>query len=190
MLVQLITPPAFEPVSLQEAKDHLRLEVGDDDAQVTADILGARQWVEEYLWRGLVTQTWELTLGGFPCEDQVELPKGNLASITSVTYVDGDGATQTLATTEYVADAVSVPGKVRLAYGKSWPGTRYQWNAVKVRYVVGWAVADVPQPIKNAMKLLISQLYEHRTPEVVGTIVSPVQFAVTSLLAPYRLARF
>lgn len=190
MLVALITAPALEPVTLQEAKDHLRLEVGEDDGQVTSAILSARQWVEEHCWRGLVTQTWELTLGGFPCADQVELPKGNLASLAYVRYVDGDGVTQTLATTEYQADTVSEPGKLRLAYGKSWPSARCHWDSVKVRYVVGWAVADVPGPIKSAMKLLISHFYENRAPEVVGTIVSPVKFAVESLLKPYRLTRF
>jgi len=190
VLVKLITEPASEPLTLREAKDHLRLEGSDDDDQVNSAILAARQWVEKHCWRGLVTQTWERTLNGFPCEDELQLPKGNLVSISSVKYVDGDGVTQTLSTGEYQADTSSEPGKLRLAYGKSWPGTRCQWDAVKVCYIVGWAVADVPGPIKSAIKLLVSQLYEHRTPEVVGATISPVQFAVKALLDPYRLARF
>jgi uncharacterized phiE125 gp8 family phage protein len=188
--VQLVQEPADEPLTLVEAKDHLRLEIGDDDPQVEAAILGARQWVEEHCWRGLVTQTWELILDAFPGEDEIALPKGNLTSISSITYVDGDGATQTLAPTEYQADTASEPGRVHLPYGKSWPGTRCQWDAVKIRYVVGWAAADVPGPIKNALKLLVSQLYEHRTPEVIGPAIAKVEFSVKALLAPYRLARF
>jgi uncharacterized phiE125 gp8 family phage protein len=189
VILRLTTPPVSEPVTLAEAKAHLRLETTADDATVVADILAARQHVEQVCWRGLVTQTWEAVLDAFP-GDVIELPQGHLVSIASVKYIDTAGAEQTLATTEYEADTSSVPGNLRLAYDKSWPDTRTQWNAVVVRYVVGWPVADVPQPIKSAILLLVSQLYEHRTPEVLGAIVSKVNFAVNALLAPYRLVRF
>lgn len=187
MRVHVVTPPAAEPVTLSEAKAHLRLEGVDDDAYVTALIQAARQHVEEVCWRGLVTQTREAVLETFPCGDELELPGGNLGSITSVTYVDADGTTQTLDSDTYEADTVSVPGRLLLAYGESWPATRSQWNAVRVRYVVGWAVEDVPAPIKQALLLLVAQMYEHRVPEITGTIVSPVRFAVDALLSPYRL---
>lgn len=110
-------------------------------------------------------------------------------SVTSVKYLDGNGTQQTIASSDYLLDVVSVPGRVRLAYGASWPAHREQWDAVRVRYVVGWAVASVPQPIKQALLLLVSQMYEHRTPEVIGGAVSPIQFAVDALLRPYRLVR-
>jgi uncharacterized phiE125 gp8 family phage protein len=129
-------------------------------------------------------------LEGFPCGSEVELPGGNLGAITSVVYVDADGAEQTLDADTYEADTVSVPGRLLLAYDESWPSTRSQWNAVRVRYTVGWAVADVPAPIKQALLLLVAQLYEHRVPEITGTIVSPVRFAVDALLSPYRLNEF
>ncbi len=178
-------------MTLAEAKTHLRLEHGMDDAYLTGiTIPAARAHIEEVCWRGLVTQTWELVLDEFPDADEVKLPYGNLASVTSVSYVDDDGATQTLATTEYVTDTASEPGRILLAYDKSWPTTRAQWDAVVIRYVVGWAVASVPAPIKHAALLLISQMYEHRTPEVAGTIVSEVRFAVDALLGPYRLVEF
>lgn len=190
MPARLTSTPA-DPVTLQEAKDHLRLEVGDDDAQVTAAIAAATKWAEEYLWRGLVEQTWELLRAGFPCEDVFELPKGNLkASSVTVKYLDTYGTLQTWSSSAYLVDTVSVPGRILLPFGSVWPTTLCQWNSVQVTYTVGWAAAAVPEPIKSAIKLLVSQLYEHRTPEVVGTIVSSVQFAVKALLDPYRLARF
>lgn len=197
MPVQLITGPAQEPVTLAEAKAHLRIEHGLDDAGVTALIVAARAWVEEHCWRGLVTQTWELVEACFPDDADLEaarqgfeLPKGNLVSVATVKYLDADGVQQTLAGSDYLVDTVAVPGRVRLAYGKSWPSYRYQWDAVRIRYDVGWAVGAVPQPIKQAILLLVSQMYENRTPEVTGTIVSPIQFAVTALLGAYRLVRF
>jgi uncharacterized phiE125 gp8 family phage protein len=119
----------------------------------------------------------------------VKLPGGNLGAITSVTYLDADGDEQTLATSVYEADTLSVPGRMLLAYGESWPATRYQWNAVKVRYTVGWAVDDVPVPIKHALKLLVAQMYENRVPEV-DRALSKVEFAVDALLNSYRLREF
>ena len=190
MRTRLVTPPALEPVTLAEAKAHLRLEGAEDDAYVTALIQAARQHVEEVCWRGLVTQTWETVLEGFPFCAELDLPGGNLGSIASVTYVDATGAEQTLATSVYEADTLSVPGRLLLAYGESWPATRCQWNAVKARYTVGWAVADVPAPIKQAILLLVAHFYEQRNPEITGTIVSKVEFAVDALLAPYRLREF
>jgi uncharacterized phiE125 gp8 family phage protein len=188
---RLITPPASEPITLAEAKAHLRLEVADDDAEVTSAIQAARQWAEQYLWRGIVSQTWELLRDGFPCEDHFELPKGNLGTVSFVKYLTSvGGSLQTLATSAYLIDTATEPGRILLPFGSTWPTTVDQWNSVQVQYTVGWAVADVPEPIKRAMLLLVSQLYEHRTPEVTGTIVSPVQFAVEALLGPYRLARF
>lgn len=179
MLTRLITPPAEEPVTLAEAKAHLRLEHDLDDAYVTQLIVAARQYVEKICWRALVSQTWELVLNEFPVSDYIELPKGELRSITSVTYVDANGATQTWDAANYEVDSVTIPGRIRLGYLLSWPsGSRTVWNAVTIRYVVGWAnAAAVPAPIKQAVLLLVSQLYEHRTPEVLGTIVSPVAFS-------------
>jgi uncharacterized phiE125 gp8 family phage protein len=187
MRLRLVTPPAAEPVTLAEAKAHLRIEGAEDDAYVTALIQAARQHVEEVCWRGLVTQEWEAVLEGFP-DGALELPKGNLASIASITYVDSAGATQTLAPATYEADTVSVPGRLLLAYGQSWPSTRCQWDAVRVRYTVGWAAGEVPTPIRQALLLLVAQLYEHRTVDEDRALSRP-SFTVDVLLAPYRLVR-
>jgi uncharacterized phiE125 gp8 family phage protein len=190
MATRLITPPASEPVTLAEASAHLRLEHHLDDDYVAALIKAARKWAEAVCWCGFVTQTLELVLEEFPDDDELELPKGALASIASVKYIDVNGVEQTLASTEYEADTANVPGMLRLAYGKVWPSTRDQWNAVVVRYVVGTAVDAVPEPVKQALLLLVSQMYEHRTPEVTGASLAQVQFSVDALLGPYRLASF
>ncbi len=232
MLVRLNTAPASEPVTLAEAKAHLRLDTALDDTYVTSLITTARAYCEQVCWRGLVTQAWEIALPGFIGADRLELNDGrhysappligsewvnttrtnrflpylelvkgslapladltalaptNTSAVTSVKYIDPNGAQQTLPTTEYDVDAFSVPGRVRLAYGKSWPNTRDQWNAVNIIYWVGWTVANVPTPIKQAILLLVSQLYEHRTPEVIARAIVPIQFTFDSLIAPYRL---
>lgn len=198
MLVQRITEPAAEPVTLAEVKAQLNLEHELDNPLLEVMLAAARAWVEEHCWRGVVSQGWKVVEACFadhpelPLERQgIELPKGNLVTVESVKYVDGDGVEQTLVeNADYVVDTMSVPGRVRLAYGKSWPSHRSQWDAVRIEYTVGWEVAAVPAPIKQAVLLLVSQLYEQRTPEVTGTIVAAVGFSLTALLQPYRLVRF
>lgn len=191
MLARLITGPSEEPVTLAEAKVHLRLEHDDDDAYVSTLITAARQFVEEYLWRAVLPQTWELTISRFPFRGYIELPKGELRSVTSVSYLDSAGVSQPWAAENYEVETTVIPGRLRTIYGGSWPtGVRSTWNAAVIRYVVGWEnVAAVPAPVKQAILLLVSQMYEHRTPEITGTIVSQVDFAATALLRPYRLAR-
>jgi uncharacterized phiE125 gp8 family phage protein len=105
-----------------------------------------------------------------------------------VKYIDLNGSEQTLTlATDYTVDAVNVPGRVHLAYQKNWPQPRDQWDAVKVVYTVGWAEDLVPEPIKQAILLLVSQMYEHRTPEVESRAITPVLFSYEALLSPYRL---
>jgi hypothetical protein len=219
----VITPPTGEPVSLAQAKAHLRLDVALDDDYVSALIKAARQYTEEVCWRGILLQTWELVLPGFLGDDRfdlgerarrhfylpigyewsnadrayrflpfIELERGQLAANLAgdaVKYIDPNGVQQTLDPSVYVVDNVHTPARLRVAYGQSWPLTRDQWDAVRVQYQVGWAdAASVPLPLVQAMLLLISQLYEHRTPEVAG-VITPVQFAYDALVAPYRLNR-
>jgi uncharacterized phiE125 gp8 family phage protein len=191
--VHLITAPASEPVTLAEAKVHLRLEHALDDSTVTSNIVAARDQVEQFTWRQLVKQTWELVLDGFPACGWVDLPKGHLyktSPIISVKYLDPDRVLQTLADTEYEADAVSVPGKLRLADGKSWPSTRDTWNAVRIQYQVGWDVADVPALLKAAVLVAVAEMYEHRDPILVGTISSELPINAQRLARGYRLNRY
>ena len=75
MAIRLVTPPTLEPVSLAEAKAHLRLEETRDDVYVQALITAARQHIEKVCWRGLLTQTIELELPSFRGADNLDLPQ-------------------------------------------------------------------------------------------------------------------
>jgi hypothetical protein len=215
--VRLVTAPAVEPVTLTEAKAQLRLDTTLDDTFVEVLIAAAREYAEQYCGRGFITQTWELTLDAFRGEDflelgsrgrkeagifgaalgserthqaqYVKLPMGRLIDVTSVTYLDTSQAEQTLASNQYDVDTDNEPGRLRPAYGVTWPNTLTIWDAVRIRYRVGYgaSASDVPKAIKMAVLMLVSQMYEHRTPEVTGTVVAGVGFTWSALLAPYRL---
>ena len=188
MPLVLVTPPAEEPLTLTEAEEHLRIEDGADHQVTSRLIAAAREHVESYTWRALVTQTWELALDEFP-SGAIDLAKGRLGSVVSVRYRDSAGVEQTLDAGAYQIDDVSEPGRILPAPGTSWPSTEAgRVNAVRVRFVAGYGgAAAVPTPIKAAMLLLVGHLYEHRESEILGTVVSPLHFAVDALLSPYRL---
>lgn len=183
MSYRVTVPPAQEPVSLSEAKAHLRLEETVDDGYVTALITAARVHAEKVLSRGLVLQTVVLTLPDF--SSPLELPGGHLADVPQlqVQYLDEDDALQTLGSGNYyaVAQGESSPGLLYLADGASWPNLSTRADAVRVQYRVGWATGDaVPKPIKHALLLLISQMYESRSPELAAS-----SSTVDALLSPF-----
>lgn len=178
---------AEEPVTLTEAKAHLRLDVSDDDALVTELIVVARKMVERDTGRCLVTQTWDGYLDSFPC-GPIEVPRAPLSSVTSILYTDANGDSQTLSASDYRVDAVSVVPRIEPAWGIVWPVTRGMSNDARVRMVFGYgAAAAVPSPLKHAMKLIIGSLYEFRESTISGTIVAEVPLAASRLLAPYRI---
>ena len=161
----LVTAPAEEPVSLAEAKAWLRLSHDADDAVVQGLVSAARLLAEREYDRQLVTATWRLTLPRFPCRE-IRLPRGPLQSITSVQYRDTTGTLQTLSASYYEADAACDPGLVQPAYGRVWPSTREMVQAVRVTFVAGYgSPQQVPQSIRNAIKMAVAWWYERRGDE-------------------------
>lgn len=191
MALKLIAAPATEPVTRTEAKSHLRVDTTAEDTLIDALITVARQHIEHELRRALVTQTWELVLDRWPAGGVLRLPLPPLASVTSIKYTDDDGAESTLSSGAYLVDTESLPGRVVLKNGQSWPAvTLAEANGVRVRFVAGYGgAAAVPETIKAAMKLLIGTLYENRESVLVaqGVTVAEVPFGVQALLMPYRV---
>ena len=97
MTPYVITAPVGEPVSISDAKTHLRIDLSDDDALLGAYITAARQKYEELTWRALRTQTLGQRLALWPSCDHIALRRPPLQSVTSVTYTDSDGNAGTLA---------------------------------------------------------------------------------------------
>jgi uncharacterized phiE125 gp8 family phage protein len=185
MALVLVTAPAVEPVDLASAKTHLHVDGTDDDALITALITAAREYCEGFQNRQYITATWELWLDSFPSEDYIRIPLPPLQSVASVKYYGTDNAEYTMAAADYFVDNKSEPGRLVLAYGKSWPSTTLRpANGVVVRFVAGYgdAAANVPQKVKQAMLLLIGHWYANREAVLTGSISKEIEFAVNSLL--------
>lgn len=191
MPIRVITPPAESPVSLTETKAHLRLEESGDDAYVTTLLEAARLYVEKTCERGLVLQTVELTTEALSGTEALPLPGGSLADVPQlvVQYLDPDGVLQTLDAAKCftVSGGDARPARLHLVPDNSWPAMADRPDALRAQYRVGWTnAAAVPGPLRHAVLLVVSQLYEHRTPEVTGTIATTLTLSLDALMAPYR----
>jgi len=142
------TPPTVEPIHLTDAKLHLRLATTaadaalytDEDSVLSAHIAAARMVAEIETWKALVLRTYDLYLDEWPCSD-IDLPMPPLRAVDSITYTTSDGVEHTVASTEYVLDTVSHPGRLALGYDKEWPTDELNTtNPVRIRYRAGYVV--------------------------------------------------
>lgn len=186
MALTLVTAPSVEPISLTEAKLHLRVDISDDSTLIVALIKTAREMVEDISRRALITQVWKYILDEFPAGDEIEIPKPPLQSVASITYKDQDGNTSTFSSASYIVNTDADPGKVVLAYGESWPSTSlYPTGAITVQFTCGFgdAATDVPEKYRQAMYLLIGHWYENREAvQMTGAVPKQIPFAVEALL--------
>lgn len=184
--LKLITPPTIEPVSLAEARMHLRLVVtetlpvstGPDDTLVAGLIKAARLWAELFQNKAYLTQTFRLSMDSFPSTKFIELPRPPLQSIISLSYWDGTttqvvsfldpSGTSLMETDNYLVDTDSQPGRLYLKPNLSWPTIESRVGAVQIQYRAGFtSVDDVPEVVKIAIKLRLSELYENRGDQAV-----------------------
>lgn len=189
MAVVQYTAPAVEPITLAEAKSHLRV-VGDvENAEIYKYIRTARESVERSTGRALITRTFRQTWDYFPACKSLVLEKAPLVSVASVKYRAADGTLTTISSGSYEVDTLSTPGRVILKYGEVWPVVWNDGNAVIVEYSAGYgsAAADIPADLLHACFLLLGHFYANREPLIVGTNVAPLPMSVEYLSAPYRV---
>lgn len=190
MRLNCTAQPTSEPITTEEAKEHLRVDVSTEDTYIAGVISAARVHVENVTRRALLTQTWDYFLDAFPEKNFIELPFGNLASVTSVKYKDSDGTETTMTvTTDYLVETNGEGhGRIVLPYGVSWPSfTAYPSNPISIRFVCGWTDATlIPSAIRAAVKMICADLYEMRGEPTIGQTVVENK-TVDALLASFRL---
>lgn len=203
MGLRLKTAPATEPVSLVEAKLYLRVDHTEEDALITELIESARQMVEEYIQRALITQTWTMFLDRFPSGKSpdwwdgtvsahintlnegtraIGIPRPPLISVTHLkSYDDADTAT-TFSASSYIVDTTKQPGRIILKNSETWPAALRSGNAVEIEFIAGYGAASaVPKALKNAMYLILSSMYECRSS------ATDMPGAAKKLMNPYRV---
>jgi uncharacterized phiE125 gp8 family phage protein len=163
----LVTGPAEEPVDVSDARRQCRLTDGDDDILLDSLIFAARQYVEKASNLCLITQTWRYEDFGFPCEQwqPIRINKAPVQSITSIKYRDENDVLVTLDPSLYRLDNTDQGCYIWPPPNNFWPWPLPRfWNgpevaALQVIFVAGFGDDgdSVPQPLKQAMLLLIGQ---------------------------------
>lgn len=202
----VIGSPDVEPVTLEEAKEHLRIidtittEIPPEDPEgeptfetshpdddyIGNLITAAREWGETYQGQSWITRTNEYYIDQWP-QSPLKLPRGPVQEIVSVTYTTSDGTEKTLDVETYRLDPA---GRFCLAAGKAWPGDQMSDGlGIKITYNAGYGndASDVPKRYRQAMLLLIGHWYEHREEVVVGSSVNEMPAAAEMLLTQDRV---
>lgn len=195
MGLKLITPPATDPITLAEAKAHLRVIDNDDDVLIAAIVKSATANAEGFLGRALVDQTWDLYLDAFPTTNDLEIkiPLPPLIGVVSVNYFNSAGIETQVNSDAYYVDNASQPGWIVPTGGRSWPTTLDAINAVRVTFRAGYLdnssppQVAVPFDIRAGILLTVGSLYEHREQVVVGTVTAKLPWGVEQLLRPHRV---
>ncbi len=191
MALVMTAAPAAEPISLAEAKAHLRVDSDDEDALLGSLIVAGRAFVEKTLARALITQEWSLYLDAWPRGGTVMLPIAPVQEVTAVRVYDPGDMPTDVDEDSYSVDALSEPARLLLSAGGMQLLPARLLNAYEVAFTAGYGdeASDVPEPIRQAIKLLVAHWFEHREPVVLGEALQEVPATIASLLSPYRRVR-
>ncbi|MXN65708.1 hypothetical protein GR183_12405 [Stappia sp. GBMRC 2046] len=184
----ITTPPAVEPVTLDDARAQVRVTSTQEDDLLTRLIETARQHVERTIRRALITQGWRLYLDDWPPGRVVRLPVTPVQSITSVTMFDADGMPLVLNLGDYDLDGISAPARLKVMAGVG--ASSRMLNGIEIDFTAGYgdAAANVPAPLRQAILLLVAHWYEHREAGIDAATAS-IPFGFDALIAGYRVPR-
>lgn len=187
MTAYLITPPGAEPLTPADAKSWLRLDGTEEDVLVAALISVARSTVEREARRCLMTQGWRVTFDAWPGHGLIELPLAPVQSVTAVRVLDASGVATLAAPTSYRLDPLPDTPRLWITGPVSSPGLPV--GGIEIDLVCGYGAnaADVPAPLRHAMRVLIARMFEQRGDGAVEGAALPAE--VASLVAGYRRPR-
>ena len=166
MPLQILQEPAVEPLSLAEAKLHLRVDIPDDDALISALITSVRQYAETITRRAFIQQTWQYVIDSFPGptltgvpwgktftlpQHAIEIEKSRVQQVTAIKYLDMSSTPQVMPPSSYTVDYTSEPCRITPVFGQIWPIPLPQIGACNVQFVAGFAAPVAFNPSTGTM---------------------------------------
>lgn len=186
----MTSPPAVEPVTLAEAKAHMRVDGTTDDVLIGSLLLTSRLHLETGLSLAMITQSWRLLLDAWPISGPLEVPLVPVQAVTEVRVKNASGLAQVVAASAYAVDVASRPA--RLVWNNAAPpAPGVPANGIEIDLVAGFGAtsASVPAPLKHALLMLAAHWYEHRDPYEIGSDSARIPSAVSELIQPFRTIR-
>ena len=160
----LVSEPTVYPVTLDEAKEWLRIDGTSSDAEVHAIIQAATKVAEHWLNRPIISRQYDLVMDEFL--PVIEINKLPVTAVSSITYDDVDGVSQTLASSAY---KVSLGAKyencrIQPAVNQTWPSTYNDLDAVTIRFTCGYGASwnDVPQTVRTGILFICAGMFDTR----------------------------
>ncbi len=162
MVMTRIAAPAVEPVTLAEAKAHLRVSDSAEDGLISGLIKAAREEVEAAAGLALISQDWRLYLDCWPPSGIVRLRRHPVQSVIQVSVYDAAGAPDTIVPPANNLDRATRPARFAMPDAAKAPGRVMNGIEIDFRAGFGDTGVDVPDGLKRAMLLLVGHWFEHR----------------------------
>tara|TARA_B110000858_G_scaffold146578_1_gene166560 strand:+ start:364 stop:984 length:621 start_codon:yes stop_codon:yes gene_type:complete len=189
----LVDNPSTKVVSYADIKSQLRIDSNDEQNLLEAYIDAATDMAENYCNRHFITHQYKLYFNEQVNKASLIFPNCTLVDVDAtiepeatakrpVNWTDANGTAQE--SDKAYIDAFSNPSLVYLS--SDFPGTTLKDNAANTFYFwfntgYGTASTDVPEAIKQAIKLIVADMYYFREDR-------KRQFPMASqiLLQPYK----
>ncbi len=184
MLLTRISSTPTTIVSLADVKTQARVDFSDDDALLSSLILSAVEAVQQRSGRTLGTEQWTVSYPGV--SGDILLPKSPVQTIDAATYYDVNGAQQTLDLGQFYRWIDEDKAIIRPKAAAFWPATQMREDAISFTFTVGYG-ANLPEPLKTAIKMIVSFLYQNRESTMVGRSITQIPIAADDLIDLYRV---
>jgi len=184
----LTSGPAVEPISLDDAKLHARVDGESENMLISSLILAARLHIERSLDLALISQSWSLYLDRWPDAPYVELPLAPLISVDAIRLYSAADTFVTLDPELFLIDKTSRRPRIARNAGQSWTPPGRAINGIEIAFTAGFGESedDVPMPVRQAIRMLVAHWYEAREPVLFGEKSDPVPASIAALIGPYR----
>lgn len=188
MTLVMTSGPLAEPVSVADAKAHMRVDSTAEDALIASLIVTSRLHIEAALGLALLTQAWSYFIDAWPRSREIVLPLKPVQAIATVRVWAQDGTSQTLAAETYTLDGEGMPPRLVLSRSAAPPAPGRSASGIEIAFSAGFGDAgiDVPAPIRQALLLLVAHWFENREPNRIGAADTEIPHMISGLLAPYR----
>lgn len=188
MTITELSPPAGEPLTLAEAKAHMRVEHNAEDDLISALIRTVRQHLERDT--GLVTMTrgYRVYLDDWPEDGVIRIARAPVRTIEAVTVHDDAGLPQEIDASGFVLDGAVLPARLILTRQ---PAPSRAVNGIEIDFTAGFGAtgAEVPDGLKRAMLLHLGLLYDFRGAVSIDDQPAAIPAGYERLVSPYRCRR-
>jgi uncharacterized phiE125 gp8 family phage protein len=184
----LLTGPAIEPISLSEMKLYLRVDTTDEDGLINAFITAARLLIEASARKLFISQTWRLVLDAWPVDGVIRVPLSPLSQVVAARAYNSLGVASTVSLSSLEMNSLSDPPTISIIGPVPVSGRARSGIEVDIVCGFGPAIGNIPEPLRQAIRLLVGRWYENRG-DLVSSPSATLPPEIAALVSPYRRVR-